>query len=117
MKNWLAVTLCAVAVLSSSATASAAVDRPPACAEPTAPKPLPLKPTTVDTVGQGYFCLFTHYAAGAKLNHRDLLTGAFAGLTRELHRRGLDRTEKTPPSRRIPHGSQRSVPTVRAGRS
>ena len=51
-------------------------------------------PTTVTTIGQAYFCIFTHYYAGPVLDDRVLLAGAFAGLTQELDRLGW--TSRTP---------------------
>ena len=67
------------------------------CAPP-APPPKPVTPTTVETIGQAYRCILDHYVAGARLDDRTLLIGAFAGLTQELGRRGLDRTDATVPA-------------------
>jgi carboxyl-terminal processing protease len=55
-------------------------------------------PTTVEVIAQGYECIFDHYVDGSDLDDRRLLTGAFAGLTQELSRRGLDRTAATLPA-------------------
>lgn len=54
--------------------------------------------TTISTVEQVYHCLFKHYYGGEKLDSRRLLTAAFAGLARELHRRGRDLPEAAMPA-------------------
>lgn len=66
----------------------------PACPRPANPgQPLTTMPpttaTTVATLGQAYFCVLDNWADGVTLDDRVLVTGAFAGLTQELQRRGL----------------------------
>lgn len=78
-----------------------AVSRPPACAEPRPPaegdpQPGP-KPTTVTTVGQAYYCILDNYYSGPILDPRSLLVPAFAALTQELQRRGIDQSHATLP--------------------
>jgi carboxyl-terminal processing protease len=50
----------------------------------------PTTATTVATLGQAYFCVLDNWADGITLDDRVLITGAFAGLTQDLQRRGLD---------------------------
>jgi carboxyl-terminal processing protease len=69
----------------------------PACVAATAPGG-PVTATTVDVIGQAYRCVYDHYVDAPRLDDRHLLTGAFAGFTRELVRRGLDRTDATLPA-------------------
>ena len=57
-----------------------------------------MKPTTVTTIGQAYYCILEHYFKGPIMDHRDLLLPAFAGLTQELQRRGLDQAQATLPA-------------------
>lgn len=57
----------------------------------------PLKPTTADTLHQAYDCILAKYAGGPTLDHRALLTAAFAGLTQELQRRSQDRPDAVMP--------------------
>jgi carboxyl-terminal processing protease len=52
----------------------------------------------VTTIGQAYSCIFAHYYAAATLDDRVLLAGAFAGLTQELDRLGLDQPGATMPA-------------------
>jgi carboxyl-terminal processing protease len=75
-------------------------DRPPACAPPPeGPTPPPeLKPTTIITIGQLYYCILENYYSGPVLDDRSLLVPAFAALTQELQRRGLDQPEATLPA-------------------
>jgi carboxyl-terminal processing protease len=61
----------------------------PACVAATTPAG-PVTPTTVDVIGQAYRCVHHHYVDAPRLDDRQILTGAFAGLTREPVRRGLD---------------------------
>ena len=78
-------------------------DRPPPC-QPRPPIPpdppivVPPSPTTIDTIGQAYYCIFDNYVQGPILSDRALLLPAFAGLTQELQRRGLDQPTATPPA-------------------
>jgi len=98
----------------SPASSAAASSRPPACAAPAlpigqpsaasgsggpaAPQPAPLKPTTIATIEQAYYCMFDHYYRGSVLDDRTLLVPAFAALTQELQRRGLDQSQATMPA-------------------
>jgi carboxyl-terminal processing protease len=83
----------------------AGADRPPVCQaqpdtppDPSQPPPPPeSKPTTVATIGQAYYCILDNYFAGPVLDNRSLLVAAFAGLTQELLRRGLDQPQATLP--------------------
>ncbi len=68
----------------------------PACVAATTPGG-PVTPTTVDVIGQAYRCVHDHYVDAPRLDDRQMLTGAFAAFTRELVRRGLDRTDATLP--------------------
>jgi carboxyl-terminal processing protease len=66
---------------------------PPACSHPRGRGvigPGKPKPTTVTTIGQAYSCVFRHHYAGPVLDDRVLLAAAFAALTRQLDRLGLD---------------------------
>jgi carboxyl-terminal processing protease len=76
--------------------AAVAGERSP-CTVVTGPTAAPT-PTTVDVIGQAYRCVYARYADAAALDDRQLLTGAFGGLTRELARRTLDRPEATLPA-------------------
>jgi len=90
----------------ANATASQApANRPPACETPpeTPPKTPPetppeLKPTTMTTIGQAYYCILDNYYSGSVLDDRSLLVPAFAALTQELQRRGLDQSGATMPA-------------------
>lgn len=87
----LAVTAALVGV--GGATSSADPQRPPACAQAD-PGQLPAPaPTTLTTVGQAYHCIFDNYYSGPVLDSRTLLVPAFAALTQEMQRRGLDRSD------------------------
>ncbi|GAA0821772.1 hypothetical protein GCM10009525_09130 [Streptosporangium amethystogenes subsp. fukuiense] len=94
----------ALAALIGSGTAGASADRaagdrPPACTPPSGPSgPPALKPTTVTTIEQAYRCVFANYYSGPVLDSRTLLVPAFAALTQELQRRGLDRPNATLPA-------------------
>src|SRR6266436_2255986 len=73
--------------------------RPPACQprSETSGPPQP-SPTTVTTIGQAYYCILDNYFNGPNLDNRSLLVPAFAGLTQELQRRGLDQAQATLPA-------------------
>lgn len=71
---------------------------PAPCVPPTAASIPPVTPTTIGTIEQLYDCVFAHYYGGATLDDRLLLTGAFAGLTQELDRLGLDQPQATLPA-------------------
>jgi carboxyl-terminal processing protease len=99
--------LAAVAVTAATVTAAAvgagrasgaarAASTPPACAQLQQP-PAP-GPTTVTTIGQAYYCVFAHYYGGPVLDDRVLLAGAFAGLTQEADRLGIDQPDATMPA-------------------
>jgi carboxyl-terminal processing protease len=89
---WLVPVLCAPLILVGS-TAFAA--RPTPCAPPTAPPPA-VTPTTVDTIGQAFFCISDHYARA--VDSRDLLQAAFAGVAQQLSRSGLEQSDATVPA-------------------
>jgi carboxyl-terminal processing protease len=99
-----AVLAAAVAVSRSGVSSQGAAvsddNRPPPCQPPPeGPTPPPeLKPTTVTTIGQAYFCILENYYGGPILDNRALLVPAFAALTRELQRRGLDQPQATLPA-------------------
>ncbi|MCE7000980.1 S41 family peptidase [Saccharothrix sp. S26] len=93
------LTVAAALVGTGAGTSSAGPERPPACARPNPPQPPPApKPATLTTVGQAYYCIFDNYFSGPVLDSRSLLVPAFAALTRELQRRGLDRADATLPA-------------------
>lgn len=84
-------------VLLGTTSAVAVVDaqRPIACTSTLPPTPPPLTATTIDTIGQAYFCIAEHYVEGAQPT---LLASAFAGLIQQLRRRGLDTAAATMPA-------------------
>lgn len=97
-----AAALVVVSALATVTNASAAPEseaghRPPACSEPPQ-EPPPLKPTTVTTIGQAYHCIYDNYFSGPTLDSRDLLQPAFAALTQELQRQGVDQANATLPA-------------------
>ncbi|MGC7096345.1 S41 family peptidase [Amycolatopsis lurida] len=71
--------------------------RPPACQPPPEQQPPPPSATTVTTIGQAYYCIFDHHFSGPILDSRTLLQPAFAALTQELQRRGLDQATANAP--------------------
>jgi carboxyl-terminal processing protease len=74
-------------------------NRPPACAKPDPEQPPPARARpTLTTVGQAYYCIFDNYYSGPVLDGRELLVPAFAALTQELQRRGLDQPNATLPA-------------------
>ena len=90
-----AVTAAAVGAARTPGAAQAA-STPPACSQP---QQQPVAgPTTVTTIGQAYYCIFAHYYSGPVLDDRVLLAGAFAGLTQELNRLGMDQPDATLPA-------------------
>jgi carboxyl-terminal processing protease len=109
----------ATTFMTSPASSAETSSRPPACADPTSPigqpatspsaaasspggpvaaQPAPSKPTTITTIGQAYYCIFDNYYSGSVLDDRTLLVPAFAALTQELQRRGLDQPQATMPA-------------------
>jgi carboxyl-terminal processing protease len=96
--------LCCLAAVAVTAAIGAArtsgpaqaASTPPACSQPTQ-QPAP-GPTTVTTIGQAYYCIFAHYYSGPVLDDQVLLAGAFAGLTQELVRLGIDQPAATMPA-------------------
>jgi carboxyl-terminal processing protease len=96
----LAVTAALVGAADGTAEVSRA-GRPPACVKPNPgpgqQPPVPTPPTAT-TVGQVYHCIFDNYYSGPVLDGRTLLVPAFAALTQELQRRGLDRPDATLPA-------------------
>jgi len=101
-----AVALTALAVLINT-SASASEAQLPACEQqsqtppdPSQPPPPPpqITPTTITAIGQAYYCIFDNYFGGPILDDRSLLLPAFAGLTQELQRRGLDQSKAIPPA-------------------
>ena len=81
-----------------SPSSSVTSGQPPPCSATLPPTPPPLKPTTVTTIGQAYYCVFAHYYAGPVLDDRVLLAGAFAGFTQELDQLGMDQPDATMPA-------------------
>jgi len=81
-----------------SPNSSVTSGQPPPCSANLPPVPPPLKPTTVTTIGQAYYCVFAHYYAGPVLDDRMLLAAAFAGFTQQLDRLGMDRPDATMPA-------------------
>jgi carboxyl-terminal processing protease len=84
--------------VSAAAPEQGSSSRPPACVSPPPPTPPPTKPTTGTTIGQAYYCIFANYFSGPVLDSRDLLVPAFAAVTQELQRRGLDQPNATLPA-------------------
>jgi carboxyl-terminal processing protease len=89
--------LIAVGATTGSATGATGAGRPPACVTPTGDPPHAGE-TTVTTVGQAYHCVFDNYVKGPVLDPRTLLVPAFAAVTGELQRRGLDQPTATLPA-------------------
>ena len=96
-----ALAAAAVTISVTAGAAGAAASGPAAGPPPCSLKPPPFpttKPTTVTTIGQAYSCIFDHYYAAATLDDRGLLAAAFAGLTQQLDRLGLDQPGATMPA-------------------
>jgi len=81
-----------------AAQAQQAGGQPPACAQPPSPTPPAPSPTTITSIEQAYYCVFTNYYSGPELDDQTLLAGAFAGLTQELDQLGLDQPDATMPA-------------------
>jgi carboxyl-terminal processing protease len=74
-------------------------ERPPACAAPDPEQEPPAQTAvTVTTVGQAYYCILDNYYSGPVLDSRALLLPAFAAVTQEMQRRGLDQADATTPT-------------------
>lgn len=102
--RWLAagaavLTAAAALIASGVSVATAAYERPPACTAPSPDQePPPQTAATLTTVGQAYYCVFDNYYSGPVLDSRTLLVPAFAALTQELQRRGIDQPNATLPA-------------------
>jgi carboxyl-terminal processing protease len=100
---WCALETGRVAASSNSTIAASSAPRPLGCEvlappdDPSAPPP-ELTPTTIDAIGQAYYCILDNYVRGPLLDDRSLLVPAFAALTQELQRRGLDQSGATLPA-------------------
>jgi carboxyl-terminal processing protease len=92
----LAATLVSAGV---AAAGTARPERPPACTAPDPENPPPApSAATLTTIGQVYYCIFDNYFSGPVLDSRTLLVPAFAALTQEMQRRGLDQAGATLPA-------------------
>ncbi|MFL6120850.1 S41 family peptidase [Actinophytocola sp.] len=93
-------TLIGVGVNASAAgTEGKPTARPPACAQPDPDgEPPAPAPTSLTTVGQAYYCIFDNYFSGPVLDSRTLLVPAFAAVTQEMQRRGVDQADATLPA-------------------
>ncbi|WP_062433197.1 S41 family peptidase [Herbidospora daliensis] len=85
-----AAALAALLTVPLAPAAPAAAAAPPACARLSGPPPASPPPTSVDTLGQAFFCVLDHYFGGPGLRTQDLLKDAFAAYTRNLQKRGAD---------------------------
>jgi carboxyl-terminal processing protease len=92
----LTVTVTAAGAAGAARAAGSAAGPPP-CSLPHPPIGQ-TKPTTVTTIGQAYSCIYAHYYAASTVDDRALLAAAFAGLTQELDRLGLDQPDATMPA-------------------
>jgi carboxyl-terminal processing protease len=82
-----------------AAGGTARPERPPACTQPDPENPPPApSAATLTTIGQAYHCIFDNYFSGPVLDSRTLLVPAFAALTQEMQRRGLDQAGATLPA-------------------
>jgi carboxyl-terminal processing protease len=100
----ISVTAATIAATGTPGTARAASTPPPCDAQPPSTVPPPA-PTTITTIEQAYYCVFANYYSGPVLDDRVLLAGAFAGLTTELDRLGLDQPDATMPALTSSHDS------------
>lgn len=100
-------TLSAAVLLTAAALSAAPSAAPPApaaqagvtraasggaCARITAPPPESAPPTSVNTLRQAYECVLDNYYGGPALDSKVLLRDALAAYTRELVRRGADKS-------------------------
>jgi carboxyl-terminal processing protease len=92
-----AVTITVTTGAAGAAQASGPAAGPPPCSLKHPPIGT-TRPTTVTTIGQAYSCIYDHYYAAATLDDRVLLAAAFAGLTQQLDRLGLDQPGATMPA-------------------
>ncbi|MFD0476575.1 hypothetical protein ACFQ0B_56350 [Nonomuraea thailandensis] len=86
----------AVAGLPAASAAGSAGDPP--CAIDTTPAAPPPTETKLSTLRQAYTCVLDVFYGRDRLDHRQLLVGALAGLTTELGRRDLDQPDATMPA-------------------
>jgi carboxyl-terminal processing protease len=97
-----AVLVAAATRIGSGVSAPLSSNRPPVCQdvaeEPSSPGAPESLPTTTTSVGQAYYCILDKYYGGRNLDGRSLLVPAFAALTQELQRRGLDQARATLPA-------------------
>jgi carboxyl-terminal processing protease len=99
-KHWITALAGAIMLLAATAGASHGVPSgqgQPACTAPSGPA-APVTPTTIGTIEQAYHCVFEHYYGRSTVDSRTLLVAAFAALTQELQRRGLDQPDATLPA-------------------
>jgi carboxyl-terminal processing protease len=97
-----AVLVTSATLIGSGVSPPLSPDVPPSCQSlsdtPPSPGPPEVKPTTITTIGQAYYCILDNYYRGPVLDDRSLLVPAFAALTQELQRRGLDQPGATLPA-------------------
>ncbi|MGH3240179.1 MAG: S41 family peptidase [Spirillospora sp.] len=91
------VTVSTVNLLGGAGNAEQTRGAPAPCVESSG-QPGPVKPTTIDTLEQAYYCVFAHYFGGNALDGRRLLQSAFIGFSQELARSGLERPDAMPPA-------------------
>ncbi|MFI6481202.1 S41 family peptidase [Nonomuraea sp. NPDC050663] len=91
----LALTAAPLGPLAASTTTASSAD---ACVPLTKEPDQGLKPTTIETIGQAFDCVFEHYYAAPVLDHRPMLLRAFGKLTAELQRRDLDASDAVMPA-------------------
>jgi carboxyl-terminal processing protease len=87
---------CGAVVGLPAASAAGSAGDPP-CAIDTAPASPPTE-TKLSTLRQAYACVLDVFYGRDRLDHRQLLVGALAGLTSELGRRDLDQPDATMPA-------------------
>ncbi|MBB5084057.1 S41 family peptidase [Nonomuraea endophytica] len=95
--RWRSLVISAVVLATAGATPALA-ERSAACAKAVPGQPPTPAPTTLATVKQAYHCIFDNYYSGPVLDSRTLLVPAFAALTQEMQRRGLDQPDATLPA-------------------
>jgi carboxyl-terminal processing protease len=95
----LATTIAITGTTLSAAPATGAAPSTASC-QPTAPgspPPPDLKPTTLTTLKEAYFCILAHAFGATTLDDRTLLVGSFASITQTLERVSLDQPTATLP--------------------